>query len=294
MKKSILFSLAVAGLFSFSSCTEKPAKSEQLLLAGSGWNKIAMIDKDTKAIQWELPLEKGWECNSLGVTADGNILFAYSKGAKLITRDKQDVWNIPAPEGAEMQTARVLPNGNFLLAWCGHPATILEVDKVGTIISRTEFETGIEVPHAQFRQVVKNPAGNYMVPLFATSEVREIAPSGETVKSVIVEGTPFSTALLPNGNWLVAGGDGHCVLELNFKTSEVVRVIHQADITGAPLAFVAELLPTATGGMYICNWQGHGADLAPQVVEIDKDNNMVWSIEDTTTFGMISAICLVP
>lgn len=287
MKKSIILSLVLAGLVSFSSCTKQ---SEQLLLAGSGWNKIALIDKETKAIQWEYALEKGWECNSLAATADGNILFAYSKGAKLVTRDKQDVWNIPAPDSCEMQTARILPDGNFLLAWCGHPSTILEVNKSGEIISRTEFETGIEIPHAQFRQVVKNSRGNYMVPLFATSEVREIAPSGETVKIVKVDGTPFSTVQLSNGNWLIAGGDGHCVIELNFETGETIRTIQQADIAGAPLAFVAELLPTAAGGMYVCNWQGHGADKAPQVFEIDKNNKMVWAIDDTATFGMISAI----
>ncbi len=290
MKKSIIFSLAAAGLFILSSCT-KPA--EQLLLAGSGWNKIALIDKNTKTIQWEYPLEKGWECNSVAATAEGNILFAYSKGAKLVTRDKQDVWNVPAPDSCEMQTARILPDGNFLLAWCGHPATILEVDKSGAIISRTEFDTGIEHPHAQFRQVAKNPAGNYMVPLFASSEVREIAPSGQTVKTVKVEGAPFSTAPLPNANWLVAGGDGHCVIELNFETGEAVRTIRQGDIAGAPLAFVAELLPTAAGGMYVCNWQGHGAGKAPQLFEIDKNNQLVWAIEDTATFGMISAVCTV-
>lgn len=290
MKKSIIFSLVLTGLFILSSCTKQ---SEHLLLAGSGWNKIALIDKNTKAIQWEYPLEKGWECNSVGATADGNILFSYSKGAKLVTRDKQDVWNVSAPDSCEMQTARILPDGNFLLAWCGHPAVILEVDKNGTILSKTEFETGIENPHAQFRQVTKNPRGNYMVPLFATSEVREISPSGETVKTVKVDGTPFSTTLLPNGNWLVAGGDGHCVIELNFETGEAVRTIRKDDIAGAPLAFVAELLPTTTGGMYICNWQGHGADKAPQLFEIDKNNKQVWSIEDTVTFGMISAVCTV-
>lgn len=47
----------------------------------------------------------------------------------------------------------------------------------GEVLSKTEFETGIERPHAQFRQINKNKKGNYLVPLFATSEVREIAPN---------------------------------------------------------------------------------------------------------------------
>jgi len=34
-------------------------------------------------------------------------------------------------------TARVLPNGNYLLAWCGYPATIMEVNAKGEILSKT-------------------------------------------------------------------------------------------------------------------------------------------------------------
>lgn len=34
---------------------------QHLLVGGSGWNKIAIINKDTKEIVWEYPLEKGWE-----------------------------------------------------------------------------------------------------------------------------------------------------------------------------------------------------------------------------------------
>ena len=55
--KSIFTYLCMAcmmlGLF---SCGQK---SEKLLLAGSGWNKIVIIDKETKKVEWEHPLEKG-------------------------------------------------------------------------------------------------------------------------------------------------------------------------------------------------------------------------------------------
>ena len=44
---------------------------QHLLVGGSGWNKIAIINKDTKEIVWEYPLEKGWECNSVAATKAG-------------------------------------------------------------------------------------------------------------------------------------------------------------------------------------------------------------------------------
>ena len=103
----------------------------------------------------------------------------------MITRDGRELWNIAAPAGCEMQTTRILPDGNALVAWCGHPSTILEVNMKGEVLSKTEFETGIERPHAQVRQINKSKKGNYLVPLFATSEVREIAPNGQLLNKAL-------------------------------------------------------------------------------------------------------------
>ncbi|MDR1981655.1 MAG: hypothetical protein LBQ39_08585 [Tannerellaceae bacterium] len=270
-------------------------KSGKLLLSGSGWNKIVIADKTTKAIEWEYPLLKGWDCNSVAATPDGNILFSYSKGAKLISRDKKEIWDIAVPEGCEMHTARVLSDGNYLLAWCGIPATILEVNPQGEILSKTEVDTRIETPHAQFRQIDKNSRGNYLIPLFATSEIHEIAPSGQVVNRTKVAGNPFCIAPLDNGNYLVACGDAHSYMEIDLKTGEVVRTVGANDIEGISLSFVAQLLPVCHGGVYICNWQGHDEATVsggnPQVIEVDGNGEIVWSLNDHVAFGLISAIC---
>lgn len=291
MKK--IFALLCSALFLFSA-TSCQKKAQKLLLGGSGWDKIVIINKNTKEIEWEHPLEKGWECNSVAATPDGNILFSYARGAKVITREHQEVWNIPAPDTCEMQTARVLPNGNYLLAWVGHPAVIMEVSPKGDILSRTEYETGIEHPHAQFRQVNKNERGNYLIPLFATSDVREVSQEGKLLKATKLEGTPFSTYALSNGNYWVACGDGHSLLEVNLDNGEVARRYGENDIKGARLFFVAQLLPAYGEGLYICNWQGHDKNAkdanSPQLLEIDGNGRVVWSLNDNEKFGMISAI----
>lgn len=291
MKK--IFALLCSALFLFSA-TSCQKKAQKLLLGGSGWDKIVIINKNTKEIEWEHPLEKGWECNSVAATPDGNILFSYARGAKVITREHQEVWNIPAPDTCEMQTARVLSNGNYLLAWVGHPAVIMEVSPKGDILSRTEYETGIEQPHAQFRQVNKNERGNYLIPLFATSDVREVSQEGKLLKATKLEGTPFSTYALSNGNYWVACGDGHSLLEVNLDNGEVARRYGEHDIKGARLFFVAQLLPAYGEGLYICNWQGHDKNAkdanSPQLLEIDGNGRVVWSLNDNEKFGMISAI----
>lgn len=294
MKKIATFLFSVLFLFAAVSCQQK---SQKLLLGGSGWSKIVIIDRNSKQIEWEHPLEKGWECNSVAATPDGNILFAYAKGAKVITRDHAEVWNIAAPDSCEMQTARVLPDGNYLLAWCGHPATIMEVNPKGEIIAKTEYETGIENPHAQFRQVNKNKEGNYLMPLFATSEVREISPAGELVKTTGVGGTPFGSAVLNNGNYWIACGDGHSLAEVNLATGEKVRQFNEKDIENVRLFFVAQLLPTPNDGVYVCNWQGHDENAkeanSPQLFELDGKGRVIWSINDNEKFGMISTVSTI-
>lgn len=291
MKKIFALLCSALLLFSATSCQKK---AQKLLLGGSGWNKIVIINKNTKEIEWEHPLEKGWECNSVAATPDGNILFSYARGAKVITREHQEVWNIPAPDTCEMQTARVLPNGNYLLAWVGHPAVIMEVSPKGEILSRTEYETGIEQPHAQFRQVNKNERGNYLIPLFETSDVREVSQEGKLLKATKLEGTPFSTYALNNGNYWVACGDGHSLLEVNLDNGEIARRYGENDIKGVRLFFVAQLLPAYGEGLYICNWQGHDKNAkeanSPQLLEIDGNGRVVWSLNDNEKFGMISAI----
>lgn len=294
MKKIFTLLSSAFLLLAVTSCQEKPQK---LLLAASGWDKIVVIDKETKQIEWEYPLENGWECNSAVATPDGNVLFSYAKGAKLINREKKELWNIPAPDGCEMHTVRVLPDGNYLLAWCGHPAKIMEVSPKGKILSETTYETGIDHPHAQFRQVNKNESGNYLMPLFATSEVREISPKGDLVRKMKLEGTPFCIVRLSNGNHMVACGDGHSLMEVNWEKGEVIRKISSTDIAGVSLAFVAQLVTTKNNGLYICNWQGHARgekqSTNPQLVEVDDKLNVIWSLNDHETFDMISSVCPV-
>lgn len=294
----LLSAIAVAAILGLFSCSQPKKSGEKLLLGGSGWNKIVILDKESKKVVWEHPIEAGEECNSVEATPEGNILYAYRQGAKLIDRNHQVIWDVKVPvkDSCEMQTVALLDDGNYLLAWCGHPATILEVGPDGKVLSTTEYETGIENPHAQFRQVRKNKRGNYLMPLFETGDIREISPAGELVKAVKVGGTPFTTAELPNGNHLIAGGDGHFYMEMNLDTDQVVRKINANDIEGASFYFVAGLLPTAQGE-YVCNWQGHGTDAnagkLPQLIEVNKDGKIIWSLNDNEKFGMISAISLV-
>ena len=54
------------------------------------------------------------------------------------------------------------------------------------------------------------------------------------------------------------------------------------------------MFPVKDGGIYICNWQGHGGDAPggyPKLIELNKKGKMVWSLSDYKETGMISAVC---
>lgn len=291
-----LFSIISITLF-FVFTVSGQNKAEKLLLGGSGWNKIVIIDKASKKIEWEHPLETGWECNSVAVTPNGHILFSYAKGAKVIDLEHKELWNITAPHGCEMQTARILPDGNCLLAWTGHPAVIMEVSPKGQLLSRTEYETGIQNVHAQFRQVNKNKRGNYQIPLISLSEIREISSKGTLVKSIKLEGNPFTTLKSKGDNYWVACGDAHLLLEANLEDGKIVRRYTEKDILGTQLYFVAGLFPSSKNGIYVCNWQGHSQNTnernSPQLFEMNKKGKIIWSLNDNQTFGMISTVSAI-
>lgn len=294
MKKVFTLICIVTLFLSLASCRQEQVK---LLIGGSGWNKIAIIDKESKEIEWEYPLEKGWECNSVSCTDDGNILFSYKKGARLVSSDHAVLWDIVSPEGCEMQTADVLPDGNILLAWTGHPSVILEADAHGNILSRTEFETGITKPHSQFRQVSKNSKGNYLIPLMGGNSIYEVSPSGTIVNEISPCSNYFSVLRENDSVYWVSCGDKHKFIKINIETGEVLKEIEEDDINGVRLFFVAGLTKSENGGLYVCNWQGHNKEARkasiPQLIEIDQSFDVVWSLNDNDRFGMISDVCII-
>lgn len=292
MKNIVACFLVVCFSLSLTACSQK---AERLLLAGSGWNKIVIIDKESKAIEWEYPLERGWECNSVAATKSGDILLSYRRGARLIDQEKNTIWDWKAEEGCEIQTAKVLPDGKIMLGQCGVPATVFILNADGTLYNKTSVDIPLERPHSQFRQINRNKEGNYMIPVMGLRAVWEVSPEGKMLKSVEVPGNPFAVAQLPNKNWMVACGDASRYVELDFASGEIVRQVEKNSLEDITLFFVAEILPTRQGGMYICNWQGHDRTAvdshSPQVFELDSSGKMVWSLNDNESFGMISAIC---
>lgn len=274
-----------------STCCSCSNTREKLLVSGCGWKQVAILDKATGTIEWSHPLNPGEDCNDVEITPDGHILYAYTSGARLITRDQQTVWDFKAQKGEELFTATHLPSGNYMLAICGNPSRIVELNANGQPVDELQFDTSITGVHDQFRQIVKTPQNTYLIPLMGKGEVVEMNKNKEIVNRAECGGNPFAIQILPDGNWLVSCGDAHNFVEIDPAGKQIIRNVGDNDLPDISLLFVAELVRYKNGNTLISNWNGHSQDKSqPLLVEVDPDNRVVWTLPLHPDIVNISAV----
>lgn len=272
-------------------CCSCNTSKEKLLVSGCGWKQVAILDKETGAVEWSHPLTKGEDCNDVEITPEGHILYAYTSGARLITRNHETVWDFKAHPGEELFTASRLPSGNYMLAICGTPSRIVELDATGKLISQLPFDTSITGVHDQFRQILQTPQGTYLIPLMGKGEVIEMNKNKEIVNRAECGGNPFAIQILPTGNWLVSCGDAHNFVEINPVDRQLVRKVGTDDLQDIELLFVAELVRYPNGNTLISNWNGHSQDKSqPLLVEVTPENQIVWVLPLHPQITNISAV----
>ncbi len=267
---------------------------DKLLVAGSGNPHILLVDKQTGKVEWKHALEKGEECNTVALTRKGEVLYSYKRGAKLVTWDHQVVWDYPAPDKTELQSATLLRDGGVLLGLCGNPARFIELDKNGKEVNEVVLDLEVEKPHNQFRQVFQLRNKNYLIPVMTRQKVLEVTRKGKVVAEHQIEGKAFSSLELKDGNLLLPCGDGHYYMVIDRRTGEELKRMNANDIPGVSLLFVGQILQLKNQNLLICNWYGHTKDVTvdePQLIEIDKEGKVVWSLHDKENVGKISAAC---
>lgn len=275
--------LAFSSIFSFAQ--------DKLLIAGSGWNKIAIVDKNTAEIEWSHDLAKGTECNSVRQTAEGNIMFSYKKGASLIDKSNQVIWDFKAKKGEEVHSVVQLKNGNYFIGICGNPARFVTLNKKGKTVREQKYDLGVERPHGQFRQAIPTKKNTIIIPILARKTVIELNKRNKVVNELKVEGNPFSAKVMEDGKWLVACGDAHKLMISDAKHKAIERTITSDDLKDNAFCFVAETWQLDNGNFLIANWNGHSKDKTqPKVMEIDTNNNVVWTLPYNSAISNISAV----
>lgn len=274
-----------------SLCFSCKTTKEKLLVSGCGWRQVAILDKASGAIEWSHPLAANEDCNDVELTPKGHILYAYTRGARLIDRKQQVIWDFKARKGEELFTATTLPNGTYLLAICGNPSRIIELDKDGKMLNELAFDSQITGVHDQFRQILKTPDDTYLIPLMGKGEVVEMNKDKAIINRAQSGGNPFAIQLMKNGNWLVSCGDAHKFVEIDPQTGQIVHSVESKELRDASLLFVAELVRYPNGNTLICNWNGHSKDKSqPLLLEIDKQNRIVWKLAPNPDIVNISSV----
>jgi outer membrane protein assembly factor BamB len=256
--------------------------NKEIALCDYGGNKVCLVDKTGK-ITWQIAAQRPQD---VWILPSGNILFTHVKGVKEVSLDKKVVWKYDTAKANEIHACQPLPDGKVMIAESG-PMQIIEVDRAGTITKTVKLTTNCKNTHGQMRGARKTAAGTYLVGQYSDAVVREYDETGKIVRE-IKHKPAFGGLRLPNGNTLVATGDGHRIFEVD-KAGQVVWEIKEKDLPGNPLRFVAGLRRLANGNTLVCNWGGHGhVGKQPQIFEVTRDKKVVGVLDDWKQFKTIS------
>ncbi|MDR1381541.1 MAG: hypothetical protein LBJ47_08700 [Tannerella sp.] len=287
MKRKQFVLLVAALCVCCSSC-----KNEKLAVAGSGWQEIAIVDKASGTVEWKHQLDDGEECNDIEVTPDGHILYAYSKGARLITRSHETVWDYRAGENEEIHSAARLEDGSFMIGVCGEPARIVELDRDGRQTKEVTFRTLVFDTHWQFRQIAKTDDGLYLVPVIGKRKILQITPEGSYRGSIYIGRDLFSVKILKNKNLLVSCGSDNLFMEINPATQHPDSMIITNSVRGASLLYIGEIFLYENGNRLIANSNMYSDNKSQSpLIEIDENNEVVWSLPFNREIKNITSVC---
>ena len=287
------FSLLVA-------CSPKN-ETQRLVIAAEGGKQVAIADADGKVL-WQHSIT---QVHDVQLLENGNIL-VNNGWSKLMELDLagNTVWQYDSSktegnhgEKIEIHAFRRLPNGNTMVAESGI-CRIVEVDTDGKLVFEMPMQVAKPHPHRDTRLVRKLGNGDYLVAHEGEERVARYSPNGEVVWNFEIPlfgkepakghgpesfgGKTFSAIVLKNGNYLIATGNGHSVLEVT-PDKEIVWHLAQNDIPGVTLAWVTTLQELPNGNLIIGNC--HAGPDNPQVIEITRDKELVWSWFNWTEFG---------
>ena len=269
-----------------------------------GNNKLALVDQDGK-IEWQM---KWGGIHDIHVLASGNIM-VQERNRKIVeidTKTKKVIWSYDCTQQNGNQGKRIeahafqpLANGHIMIAESG-AGRIIEIDRNGKIHHQIKLKVRQPHPHRDTRLARKLPNGNYLVCHEGDGAVREYeGKTGEVIWEYDIPlfgkerrgghgpeafgNQVFGAVRLPNGNTLIATGNGHSVLEVT-PAKKIVWKIEQKDLPGITLAWVTTLEVLPNGNYVIGNC--HAGPQNPLVIEIEpKTKKIVWTLDKYDVFG---------
>ncbi len=297
--------LLATTLFSFAATSAFSADASinhRVLIQGNG--KLAIVEPDG-SISWEMP----WGgIHDLHVLPNGNYLTLKDrdKVVEINPDTKKVVWQYDAGNSngnqgkrIEVHAAEMIGPDQIMVAESG-AARIIEIDREGNLLKKIPLVVDHPNAHTDTRLVRRLTNGNYLVAHEADGTAREY--DRETGKVIWEYTVPmfgkqakgghgpeafgnrlFAAIRRPNGNTLIATGNGHSVIEVT-PDKEIIWQIHQDDLPSIRLAWVTTLELLGNGNIVLGNC--HAGPNQPQIVEVaPKTKQVVWTFQRHDDFG---------
>lgn len=288
------------------------AYADKLVIGAEAKKGVSVVDpSDGNKVLWNHPVgavhdvhllpngniltQDGWP-KIIEIDLDGNVVWSYDA----TTDNRSD-----GVERVEIHAFQRLPNGNTMIAESG-ASRIIEVDSDKEIVKHFPLKVSAANAHSDTRRVRQLENGHYLVAHEADQTVKEYDAEGNVVWEFPVPlfgkkpakghgpdafgGKCFAATKAKNGNYLIATGNGHSILEVT-PEKEIVWKLEQNDLDGIVLAWVTTVEELDNGNILFGNC--HAGPGNPQIIEVNRDKEVVWSFEDFTTFGNALAVSLV-
>ena len=285
-----------------SQPSESSTTGHRVLLQGK--DRLAIVARDG-SVEWEMP----WGgIHDLHRLANGHVLCQRGAAAvvEIDPESKSVVWSYDSSkrngnDGRRVEVHSFVPlaDGRLWIAESG-PARVIEIDRDGTLRAAMPLTVAHGDPHRDTRLVRRLASGNALVCHEGDGCVREYEfPGGRVVFEFAVPlfdrpradghgpeafgNQVFGALRLPNGDTLVATGNGHSVLEVDGK-GQIVWRLDQKDLPGIVLAWVTTLEVLANGNYVIGNC--HAGPGQPVLVEIEpRSKKLIWRLDAHEQFG---------
>ncbi len=302
MRIAISF-LTILSLVTLTGAEESRPVTHRFLAADKG--HICLVSAEGK-VEWEAPC--AGDVHDLTLLPNGNVLFPMSSTEIVeMSPDKKIVWRHDSKPKAgydgrvEVHAFQRLDNGLTMIAESGN-RRIIEVDSEGKI--QKEFALTVDHPHhhRDTRMARKLSNGHYLVCHEADATVREYDETGKVIWSHTLDlaGRPrsdghgveghgtevYGAIRLPCGNTLIAAGNGNRVIEVN-PQGETVWSVEQKELPGITFAWVTTLHALPNGNIIIGNC--HAGPENPQLIEVTRDKQVVWTMKNFEVFGNSTA-----
>jgi hypothetical protein len=307
MRFSLWIPIAVLGTLT-GLAAEQTGTARRVLAADYSTKRLAIIGADNK-IEWEYPIG---DVHDAQLLPNGNMLLQSDWTHVIeVNPAHKIVWEYDAGKNGnagkriEVHSFQRLDNGRTMITESGS-GRIIEVDGQGRIQHEIKLKRKHPDAHMDTRLARKIANGNYLVAQQNDGAVCEYDPNGNIVWQYEVplfgkERKPghgpeafgnfvFSASRLSNGNTLIGGGNGHCVLEVT-PQKEIVWKIEQNDLPGITLAWVTmtERLPNGNTVLVNC----HAGPDNPQMIEVTPEKKVVWTFHDFKNFGNATAVAFI-